>query len=189
MTGLCVVLIAAGFGAPMDLEALCGAETARVEGLFRGAGSGRSGACRGARCRRGEGVAGGRARRCWRITARNTMRRCLRLPVKLRRKHVADAVLEDRFTFYTFEDRVSAHGGMGGLDWTHTGPSDDREWAWALNRHYHLAVLLRAYLATGDAKYAGTMSAHLCDWALHSPYPGTRRQLAAVAAGSRRRCA
>lgn len=89
----------------------------------------------------------------------------------------ANALLEGRFTFYRIEGRVPslAHGG---LDWTYQGPNQDREWAWALNRHRHLRILLDAYERSGDTRYVKAIDAHLRDWVLHSPYPGEKSNTA-----------
>ena len=55
----------------------------------------------------------------------------------------ADAVLHDTFTFYEQTATVPRRPN-GGLDWDYRGPSNDKEWAWALNRHFHLGTLLSA---------------------------------------------
>ncbi|MBX7255202.1 MAG: heparinase II/III family protein [Candidatus Hydrogenedentes bacterium] len=81
----------------------------------------------------------------------------------------ADAVLNDTFTFYDLTDKVPRRP-EGGLDWNHTGPNSDKEWAWALNRHFHLDWLLDAYLTTGDAKYAAAWDAQVRDWILQNPF-------------------
>ncbi|MBI1317602.1 MAG: hypothetical protein GC168_01455 [Candidatus Hydrogenedens sp.] len=85
----------------------------------------------------------------------------------------AVAVLEDTYTFYDVTATVPRlpHGG---LDWTFTGPAKDREWAWALNRFSHFNLLLDAYAATGDARYAKRINFEIEDWATQSPYPGER---------------
>lgn len=89
----------------------------------------------------------------------------------------ADAILEDRFTYYGLTDTI-ARTSSGGLEWTHQGPNADREWAWGLNRHPHLGVLLDAFQRTGKNVYAEALDAHLQDWVLSSPYPGTRSSTA-----------
>jgi hypothetical protein len=81
----------------------------------------------------------------------------------------ADAVLNDTFTFYDQTDKVPRRPD-GGLRWDHTGPVNDKEWAWALNRHFHLDWLLDAYLLTGDTKYAAAWDASVRDWVLQNPY-------------------
>lgn len=85
----------------------------------------------------------------------------------------AKAILEDTFTFYTVQDRVP-RTETGGLDWSHLGPKDDREWAWALNRHSHIGVLYSAWNATGDDIYVQTINDHLQDWVRNCPYSGEK---------------
>lgn len=81
----------------------------------------------------------------------------------------ADAVLNDTFTFYDQTAKVPRRPD-GGLQWDYTGPANDNEWAWALNRHFHLDWLLDAYLMTGDVKYATAWDAHVNDWIVHNPF-------------------
>lgn len=83
----------------------------------------------------------------------------------------ADAVLDDTFTFYEVTATVP-RTETGGLDWNYRGPSNDHEWALALNRHFHLNTLLSAYLATGDTKYVDALDESIRDWILNNPYPG-----------------
>jgi hypothetical protein len=86
----------------------------------------------------------------------------------------ADAILDDTFTFYGQTDRVP-RTKAGGLNWYHRGPSGDREWPLALNRHQVLRTLLRAYVATGKKRYAQHIDALLRDWVVsNAPYPGQR---------------
>ncbi len=85
----------------------------------------------------------------------------------------ADAIREDRFTFYGVEDVVPRTDG-GGLDWNWRGPTDDREWAWALNRHSCLSTLLTAWRATGNAAYVVTIDKLIRDWVISNPYTGQK---------------
>jgi hypothetical protein len=83
----------------------------------------------------------------------------------------ADAILNDKFSFYGQTDRVPRTPG-GGLEWTHPGPSDDWEWTLALNRHFHLGQLLDAYRVTGNSEYVLRIDEHIRDWISASlPYP------------------
>lgn len=83
----------------------------------------------------------------------------------------ADAVCEDRLTFYEQTSLVPRRAD-GRLQWDHMGPSNDKEWAWALNRHYHLGQILAAYRRTGNPKYVAKIDASLQDWISSSlPYP------------------
>ena len=88
----------------------------------------------------------------------------------------AEDILDDRFTFYSQESKVPRRPD-GGLDWDHKGPDNDREWAWALNRHYHIETLLDAYFETGNDRYVRCIDRHLRDWVLSNPYPDPERRL------------
>lgn len=86
----------------------------------------------------------------------------------------ADSILQNTFTFYNQSDKVPLDTN-GHLDWTWHGPANDIEWAWALNRHYHLRTLLDAYFKTGNTDYAKTIDRHIKDWVISSlPYPGVK---------------
>lgn len=85
----------------------------------------------------------------------------------------AEAVLDDTFTFYTLTARVP-RSATGGLDWHYRGPNDDREWAWGLNRHHHLSILLGAYRSTGNLAYVRYYDESLRDWVTANPYPGKK---------------
>lgn len=88
------------------------------------------------------------------------------------------AILDDTFTFQEVTGRVPRTAD-GRLDWACTGPRDDLEWAWALNRHYHIADLLVAYQQGGDVRYASAIDAHVRDWIISSlPYPGVKSSTA-----------
>ncbi len=83
----------------------------------------------------------------------------------------ADAVCEDRLTFYG-HTAVVPRRQDGHLQWDYSGPARDVEWALALNRHYHLDTLLKAYRQTGNPKYVAKIDACLRDWITASwPYP------------------
>ena len=90
----------------------------------------------------------------------------------------ADSILQDIFTFYELPDRVPRLSD-GRLDWTHTGPDNDIEWAWGLNRHGHLITLLEAWFETGNPVYAGAIDTHVQDWVIGSlPYPRVKSSTA-----------
>lgn len=90
----------------------------------------------------------------------------------------ADSIVRHVFTFYDLADKVP-HRPNGPLDWTYQGPANDIEWAWALNRHYHMRVLLDAFFKTGNSAYAETLNLHLQDWVVSSlPYPGKKSSTA-----------
>lgn len=82
----------------------------------------------------------------------------------------ADSVLEDEFRLQGIAGRQPRLAD-GGLDWEATGPRDDPEWAWMLNRHAYFEYLLLAYRETGDTRYIKRLSADLVDWVTANPYP------------------
>lgn len=86
----------------------------------------------------------------------------------------ADSIFRSIFNFYGVADKVP-HRKNGQLDWTYMGPDDDIEWAWGLNRHYHIRTLLDAYFETGNPLYAETIDSDIQDWIISSlPYPGVK---------------
>jgi hypothetical protein len=80
----------------------------------------------------------------------------------------AQAILKDIFTFQLTTGQVPRRSN-GWLDWYNLGPNCDREWAWFLNRHYHLVKLLEAYSETGQRIYVDCINQHLIEWILSSP--------------------
>jgi hypothetical protein len=85
--------------------------------------------------------------------------------------YIARQILQGTYRFQGVSDTVP-QAEDGGLKWTHDGPEDDKEWAFALNRHYHIEKLLEAYLTTGKESYARRLDQDLRDWIVHSwPYP------------------
>ena len=85
----------------------------------------------------------------------------------------ADLILQDTFTFYEEQATVPRRSD-GGLDWTFRGPTNDREWALALNRHYGLRTLNEAYLKTGKVAYVRCFDEHIRDWVVANPYPNRK---------------
>lgn len=85
----------------------------------------------------------------------------------------AQEIINDIITSQTVSSKVPRLSS-GGLDWTYKGPDNDKEWAWFLNRHYHLKTLLDAYLQTSNAIYARRIDEHICDWVTSSPYPAIK---------------
>ncbi len=91
-----------------------------------------------------------------------------------KRDEQADAILNDTFTFYGQTGHAPRRAD-GGLAWGHRGPSNDIEWKFALNRHFHIQSLLAAYRRTGHHPYAERIDADLRDWIRFSlPYPARR---------------
>lgn len=90
----------------------------------------------------------------------------------------ADTMSLNIYTFYTQRDEVPVLED-GRLDWAYEGPADDIEWAWALNRHLFMSTLLKAYLDTGNDKYAATLDRLIKDWVVSSlPYPAKKSSTA-----------
>lgn len=90
----------------------------------------------------------------------------------------ADSIADNIFTFYELPDKVPLLPN-GQLDWTHAGPDNDIEWAWGLNRHYHILTLLESYYQTGNPRYAKTIDRHIRDWVISSlPYPRVKSSTA-----------
>jgi hypothetical protein len=80
----------------------------------------------------------------------------------------AQSILNDTFTFQLTTGKVPRRSN-GWLDWCDLGPNCDREWAWFLNRHYHLIKLLETYAETGQLVYVDCINQHLTEWILSSP--------------------
>lgn len=56
------------------------------------------------------------------------------------------------------------------LDWLYN-PTNDLEYTWGINRHWHMLDLGKAYLLTGDEKYVETYKRHFCGWCAQNPPP------------------
>jgi hypothetical protein len=90
----------------------------------------------------------------------------------------ADSITNDIFTFQNVAGQVPRLED-GHLLWSHNGPEDDIEWAWALNRHYPVAYLLSHYFDTGNAAYAKYIDSFTKDWIIQSwPYPAVKSSTA-----------
>jgi hypothetical protein len=81
--------------------------------------------------------------------------------------------VNDNFVYFGVVGKVPRLES-GGWDWEYLGPQNDREWAWGMNRHFHLHTLLTAYQATSDAKYRDFLHANLLDWLVTSEYVGEK---------------
>lgn len=77
-----------------------------------------------------------------------------------------DHILMNTFTFQKQTGAVPLCKDRR-LDWGWI-PNDDREWAWFLNRHYHLLNLLHAYHQTGNQLYVAQINRHMLDWIVSS---------------------
>jgi hypothetical protein len=85
----------------------------------------------------------------------------------------AEQILQDTFTFQDVTGTVP-HQADGALDWTYRGPNDDQEWAYFLNRHGHLHILLSAYQKTGNPAYVARINDHIYEWVQVNPYPSEK---------------
>ena len=90
----------------------------------------------------------------------------------------ADSILQDIYTFQRISGKVPRLPD-GHLKWPYAGPHNDVEWAWALNRHYPVTDLIKAYTETGNPKYVAYIDTFVKDWIIKSwPYPGVRNNTA-----------
>ncbi len=81
----------------------------------------------------------------------------------------ADAILDDTFTIQAVTAKQPRRKD-GGLDWSHTGPNRDNEWAWLLNRHDCFVQLLGAWRRTGNPEYARGFDRIVRDWVVSNQY-------------------
>ncbi|MBD3188444.1 hypothetical protein GF325_16555 [Candidatus Bathyarchaeota archaeon] len=81
---------------------------------------------------------------------------------------------KDTFCFYNVTGVVKRQED-GNLDWHYLGPENDREWAWALNRHYFLRALYHAYRTSGNSQHARKFNEIIQEWILHNPCPSKKR--------------
>ncbi len=98
----------------------------------------------------------------------------------------ADALCAHSFTFLGLEDRflgnpidwnrdhalgvTSPLTFSGSIDYRDARVAGDCKLVWEPNRHHQLAVLARAYRATGEARYAAEVVAQLESWLEQCPY-------------------
>ena len=83
----------------------------------------------------------------------------------------AEALLRDEVTLQGLTARL-ARRPDGGVDWVDTGPAQDREWAWFLNRHLLFTTLVRGFRTTGDERFARAFDAVAADWLAANLYAG-----------------
>ena len=99
-------------------------------------------------------------------------------PVSKKINTEADSILQDILRFQQIAGKVP-HLADGHLNWFCTGPENDIEWAWALNRHYPVGSLLEAYYENGNKKYISYIDNFIKDWIISSwPYPGVKSNTA-----------
>jgi hypothetical protein len=85
-----------------------------------------------------------------------------------------DAVLlNDTYDFYGEVGRVPRNAD-GGLDWLFTGPVNDDEFCYALNRHGVWLSFNQAWFQTGNAEYVAAFDKRVADWTTHN-LPGPTR--------------
>jgi hypothetical protein len=90
----------------------------------------------------------------------------------------ADSIVADIYTFQNVAGQVPRLDD-GHLKWSHNGPEDDIEWAWALNRHYPVSYVLPRYFETGNPDYAKYIDSFTKDWIIESwPYPAVKSSTA-----------
>jgi hypothetical protein len=90
----------------------------------------------------------------------------------------ADSIVADIYTFQNVAGKVPRLDD-GHLKWSHNGPEDDIEWAWALYRHYPVSYLLPYYFETGNPDYAKYIDSFTKDWIIQSwPYPAVKSSTA-----------
>lgn len=73
-----------------------------------------------------------------------------------------------KLPFTMAADRWVSHGTPP--DWLFN-PTEDLEYIWLLNRHWHLRSLGIAYLLTGDKRYVRTFMEHIRSWIRQVPAP------------------
>ena len=85
-------------------------------------------------------------------------------------QRVADEALADTFEFQGVTAKVPRRAN-GGLDWNWTGPNNDPEFTWFLNRMTMLPALYVAWKETGAEKYREKLRGLWRDWIQHNPRP------------------
>lgn len=78
----------------------------------------------------------------------------------------AENILNNEFTFQRVRGTVPIY--QSGYDWSYLGANEDTEWAWFLNRHYHVVDLFHAYLKSEDKAYVQYIYHSIRDWILTS---------------------
>lgn len=84
-----------------------------------------------------------------------------------------DVRLSDTYNFYGEVGKVPRNAD-GGLDWNFTGPVNDVEFMYALNRHGAWRSFNDAWETTGNSAYASAFDKRVADWTAHNlPAPHT----------------
>ncbi len=106
------------------------------------------------------------------------LRRSSLPPASTLRNSAADSILQDIFTVQGVSGK-SPRLANGHIDWFHTGPRDDQEWAWGVNRNYPIRDLLPIYYKEGNPEYVRAIDGLIKDWVLSSlPYPAKKSSTA-----------
>ncbi len=98
----------------------------------------------------------------------------------------ADLIVKHRLSFFNLRDHDLGdpidwnrdHGSgrrapldfAPSIDYRDIAVTGDCKFVWEPNRHHHLAVLARAYRATGDARYASGVVEQLDSWLTQCPF-------------------
>lgn len=77
-------------------------------------------------------------------------------------------IVKDLLTFQNIECRILRFPN-GLINWSYKGTKNDKEWAWFLNRHYHILCLFEAYQKTGILAYIQSINNHITDWIITNP--------------------
>ncbi|MFW5982597.1 MAG: heparinase II/III family protein, partial [Candidatus Brocadiia bacterium] len=91
-----------------------------------------------------------------------------------RHLEIADDILERKHHKGDTVGTVPVQNGA--WDWNYTGPKENREYAFNLNRHQFFKHLLLAWQKTGEKKYAEAFDRIVRDWIVHTVYPGEDHQ-------------
>lgn len=86
---------------------------------------------------------------------------------------LADAWMADRVSPLGFEAELQRLPS-GKVDWYQRGPDNEKEFAWMLNRHLILPLLLSAHeqsQPSGSMPYIDAAQALISDWVTSNPYP------------------
>lgn len=85
-------------------------------------------------------------------------------------RNLANQILNDAYSKegVTGEIPILDHGGW---DWTYTGPENDAEFGYNINRHRFVLPLLRGWYVTDNSKYAEKFDQIIRDWIIHNPLP------------------
>ncbi len=91
---------------------------------------------------------------------------------------IANNMLRNIHSYKVYSAALSTRPD-GGIDWHDTGPYNDDEFAWNLNRHYFLVNLLEAWRETGNEIYPIKFNELIIDWVVSNAPVDTMTQSAA----------